>query len=680
MDIRVGGVERLTVSHACEHLARVYARAGSSDGEVGSLAQRLTAATKGVIEGVGEGEFEPVVIASAIWFIAEQDRKEATEVLLAQFPATLRTLLGLLGTNTLKCEESGTFAAALAQAAADCEKRFVEGAPGRERERELAREAEERKQAAEIAALVDGATGKEVVPEAGVLATATTGGGGLNSGVPAGWRPSKGNPGEWYDSSRGEATRAARKNAVIGYPHFVLSGKAPNVRVQCILRWGHDELAVELRSGWKTTDAEAFDEALKQVGMCPDEESFNWQAEVGKKVDFGPRPARVSMRNVVQCGIPRYVCTATWAEPQRDQRSSIPRSTMREAAADLVERIKERSAKVDTPRKLSVSDQLARSGLQKATVGFRKSGRECVAQLSWRDLDDAKRQCESSPKADQHEATADAIEKARSMDEERSMDWMTAARRILGGGASPSGVYFEAAEGEDGFCCVMRWPEVVPRIVKGPARKTRRQALIAATELEMKQRQTRREAEQALVTGASHSHGRQQIFHVLQQRSPEWTSERSRLVAMANRTQEQDKRLRDLTTLLAVVDPVRRLEVDPIVASRLVEDVLRETARSGAAATWLPTEGRQAAYLRSMCEEGRTAGVSMTRTNGFKAECQADGVEDEKVLQALVTLRLVNRKDDGRMTLSQQGAKVLMKQPGARVGVFADKFKAALQK
>lgn len=674
---RVGG---LTVAQACQHLAGVYARAASSGVDVEGLAQRLTSAAKVVLESIGEGEVEPGVVASAIWFVAEMPRREATEVLLAQFPATLRTLLGLLVSEPLRCEESGAFIAALSAAAVDCERRFVEEAPARERERVLAREAEERKEAEKMAAMIESAAAstRTDAPPAGPAAAVVDGG--LNSGVPPAWRPSKGNPGEWFDTARGEATKAARKHAAMGYPHFVLSGRAPNVRVQCILRWGHDELAVELRSGWKITDGEAFEEAMRLSGMCPDEPIFNWQTELAKQVPVGQRPARVTMRNVVPCGVPRYVCTATWNEPARDQRSSLQMTTMREAAADLVERIKERAARIDRPRKMSVAEQLTHSGLLKATVVFRPVGRQYVAVLSWRDLDDAKRTCESTAKAEQHEAVVDAIDKARGLDEERSLDWMTAAKRLLVGGAAPAGVYFEEAQGEGGVCCLLRWQEQQTRIVKGPPRKTRRQALIAVAAVEVEQRKTRREAANALQAGASQSQGRQQIIHVLQQRRPEWTSERARLVAMASRTPEQDMRLRDLTTLLAVVDPVRRSEVDPMVASRLVEDVLRETARSGPATTWLPPETRQAAYLRAMCEGVPTAGASMRRTAEFEAACQADCVAEDKALQALVTLRLLNRKEDGRMTLSQQGEKVVMRQPGSRAGAFGAKFKAALQK
>lgn len=657
-----------SLASACRHLAAAIGRDLPESATVDLAARLAVAAERTASEVFSDGIDADglALVASSILVIASLDRLGPSHVLTAQFPATLRTLLELvLGDFTATDESEGLFLEALANASTHRYQRFKQETSARRTRQQQELEREASQQANELTQILEsqaGPGGKPLEPPV-LPPTATTGLGTFE--FPRSWLPSSN--GEWRDPTRAQDLAKRSVHRKIGYPAFLLLGKGAEARVQCILRWGHGDLAVELRSQPKATDGEAFEEALHWLSLCPDEKPRNWFEAVSEAVpNLAPTP-KVTMRNVATLGPPRYICTAAWNEPKEARVSSTARQTMSDALAELIQRLQERAHLFEPARKVSTQDLLKGSGLLNPRVEFERSPRGQVAVLHWTGLDGIRRTATSLQKPSTARALEDAISSAQKLEDSYAVDWGMAARRLLTRVAPAEAAHFVEEPGASAgvsarIRCVLRLDDGT--VLRGPVANTRRSALLAAVE-EVRERHTLQSlARDALSPTTAPGERRAKVFQVLTHHKSAWVQERADLIALDARSAAQETRLRDLTALLALADPVRRNEVDARVAVHLIEDVLQRTATDLQDAKQSPSEQRLLRYLKSMLEDGVRPGAELQPGDALAEECGHDGITAEEALEWLFTARLANRKAGGRPTLSEQGARLLARSPG----------------
>jgi hypothetical protein len=608
------------------------------------------------------------LVASSILVIASLDRVGPSHVLTAQFPATLRTLLELVVSDFTAIDESeGLLLEALANASTHRYQRFKQETSARRTRQQQELEREAGQQANELTQILESQAGPGVKSlEPPVLPpSATTGRAAFE--FPRSWLP--GAQGEWRDPTRAQDLAKRSVHRTIGYPAFVLLGKGTEARIQCILRWGHGDLAVEIRSQPRDTDGEAFEEALHWLSLCPDEKPRNWFAAVTEAVPDLVPPPMVTMRNVAPVGPPRYVCTAIWsAKPKEVQVrvSSTARQTMSDALAELVQRLHERAHSFRPAHKVSTQELLKGCGLLNPRVEFERSPRGQVALLYWTGLDGVRRTATSQQKPSTARALEDAISSAQKLEDSYAVDWVMAARRLFARVAPVAAAHFvEEPSANAGASarirCVVRLDDGT--ILRGPVAKTRRSALLAAVEEVRERHALQSLAKDALSPTTAPGERRVKVFQVLTHHKDAWVQERAALMALEARSVAQETRLRDVTALLALADPVRRNEVDARVAVHLIEDVLQFTATGLQHAKQGPSEQRLVSYLKSMLQDGVSPGAELQPGDALAEECSQDGITADEALEWLFTARLANRKGEGGPTLSEQGARLLARRP-----------------
>ena len=670
------------IASACRRLAVAIGPDLPENATV-DLAARLAVAAERTARDVfsdGIDADDLALVESAIRVIASLERVGPSHVLTAQFPATLRTLLELvLGSFTGIDESEGLFLEALANASTHRYQSFTQESSARRTRQQHELECEARQQAKELTQILEsqaGPGGKPLEPPF-LPPSATTGR--VAFEFPRSWLPSA--EGEWRDPTRAQDLAKRSVHRKIGYPAFLLLGQGSEARIQCILRWGHGDLAVELRSQPQATDGEAFEEALHWLSLCPDEKPRNWFEAVNEAVPNLVPPPKVTMRNVVKVGPPRYICTAIWnSQPNEARVSSTARQTMSDALAELIQRLQERAHSFEPAQRLSTQELLKNSGLANPRVEFERSPYGQVSVLYWSGLDGVRRTAKSQKRATTHEALVDAISIAKEREDSHDIDWVRAARRLLARVAPVAAAHFveETSDGAGAsprIRCVLRLDDGV--VFRGPVANSRRSSLLAAVEAALERHTLQSLAKQALAPSTAPGERRAKVVQVLTHHKSAWVQERSALMALAARSAAQETRLRDVTALLALADPARRNEVDARVAVHLVENVLQSTATGAAHSKQCPSEQRLGSYLMSMLQDSLKPGAQLQPGDALAEECSQDGITADEALEWLFTARLANRKEEGGPTLSEQGARLLIRRPESRVTALASSLRAA---
>jgi hypothetical protein len=261
------------------------------------------------------------------------------------------------------------------------------------------------------------------------------------------------------------------------------------------------------------------------------------------------------------------------------------------------------------------------------------------------------------------DAFAFAVACARMLPTVDEMDWAEVARHQLKT-VAPVGLAVSFREiGGQGYaaCCV--WEDGKKHLLRGPQAATKADALHQLCEILRPGLQQRREISSLLATLKSPTKETAlKLQTVMKRMTPNWLSEREILLRLNVRTEPEERRMQELSSLLAIGDPLRRNAVDRQSIFALVEKALLEAKlaclSTDVSMTRLQQEGALSALTNGVNIE---AGAALNITEKWERFCVKLGRTPEDVQDALVAMKLVNRKNSGKLTLTESGVGVLSK-------------------
>lgn len=642
-----------------------------------------------VMTRFGEGEEVLAATIAAVEYLACVTADEVTpEAAIAWFSAGVGLLLELALPSARISEAAVPILDLLKTGVAKAKDDFLADAPRRAAERTAAdalRAAEEGKA---LARLVEGERiaveqkqrSAPLVPRPVVL---------RNNGARPHWTPSATFTGEWKDPGRKDQVIAAKQHLRPGTPTFIVHSDGKGFEYQCILRWGSGPLAAKVMSGKKPTDGEAFAEAFSQFCNSPDEPAkpdkpWLWHVQETLRVNFpkAPNVSTVEMVNVVNLGVPKFVCRIIWnlSNGETVRKASTHRETQAAACEDAILRAKEYLQTVQVPVKRTFPERIADARLYKGTLRWLSSpSGEPNCQINWSRLDGKVLNAGSGARPTREEAFSEALAKAIAKDAAQSIDWKAAIKRAVAQSGVPAdhiAVNFKESEGDGGqklYSCCVSWGVMDAYMYQSPALPSLQAASVSAIH-GIEEAQAKIAATRKVVTLANHanvSHTLPTIktrddihatFDLLKQMKPKWILERQGLLNNANRSSRETERMRDLSAYLAVLDPVRRNELERHAAERLMGSMLKE-ATSAATQNLGQVNTKDDLAFMQMLASGKflTAGDQLSMSGAFGDLARSKGRTPEAVVDQLIARKLISRKEGDRLVLAEAGFKMLVK-------------------
>jgi hypothetical protein len=653
---------------ACYACVEAFSHSTLYEADLVAKAKRLADVCKTVVADMELDDSDHQLVCSALYFIASQKHNRPFDQSFTQFPATLRTLMSLA---TMECsfrEESKDFLVALKCGVDINCKRFVDEEPARIA---AAAEAYRTKVESEAAALV------AAVVDQGLLSTIERT---PDTVLPDHWVPSSTHPSEWEDRIRHRRVTAKYPHCAAEVPRFHVREGNPTLPFKCVVRWGHGATQVTLESKFQGSVESAFAEVMALIERCPHEQPFRASAIDFGSIDEKSKPSRVEMKNVTPVGIPRYMCSISWGLDGNDTRTTAQHSSMQDAILEVVAIVRSRdeARKQATSQRTDYIQILAELGFLKGNVAFTKKESGWSASISW-DRGDGGRGTWTGQRVwpDKQQAIISAASEARAGLDDLEMDWTAMARKNLLECAPPGLHVLVAIANDGGFEAGAFWKEGRSYVVWGNARITKGAAVHSLCEQLRPALLRRAELRKLIAASGTNSDKMKKLESLLQEMKPKWIAEKAVLMKQNPQTDKITERIRAISNLLALCDPIQRKRVPESVAERLLSATVLEAYEAVLPTTIALTSSDQVNILRSLCGGGpRVPGTELHRCEEFERAARKLKLKPDALVTDLEGLRLLNKRVNGRLTLTDFGASLLRSaEPG---GQISQKFGNAL--
>lgn len=439
---------------------------------------------------------------------------------------------------------------------------------------------------------------------------------------------------------------------------------------RCSIALGVGEWRSTLQSRLHRTPEEAFEDVCGQLKECPDEPLLSWKSEINRRLINNSVSVRSAvMRNVVPVGIPRYMCVATWNDENHSKTSSTTWATMGQALLETISRCNEKIAKRPSAEIKPQLDRAAKALLLSGAVTYNTlPGSRFKAKIKWRELDGSSNEVVGSPEPSMKLAYDSALVEAKKLQDRHHMDWSKAAVLMLQ--ARPHAVKVQHRRTELGsiVCSIMWGPSFKTRIEGKPA-SSERLAFVSACEL-ANNREIRTKQGQQIENGATQK--RMEIALIrLRSMRPKLEAERSTLISRSDRDASQNSRLKDITTLLAVLDPALRRGIDFNRANLLLEQFVLDADHAPTLPGYTLTATQQGKLIGALKISSIDAGANVEVGSEFARAANDLGLKQGAALEELIARRLLRLASDGTHILTMAGHAALLSYGASSVSPLA---------
>lgn len=439
-------------------------------------------------------------------------------------------------------------------------------------------------------------------------------------------------------------------HATNGWPTVRFETVDDQRKMVCILRWGKGRLRHGIESDARDDLLAALNNAMQKAEAIPVIRHENWTARL--QDNLGIAVGSVRLTNTAPLGLPSYMFDLPGHNIYKKLIEGPCMPTVEEAFQSLVQYLKQ--LPVPEPEKVSATGKADLEALTQSRVTLHtvRSKEGLVAiRAQWYDIGGSSIVNESG----MHASLSSAFDELREMIAQAQKVGPRVPGPILY--AALLGIphrnlkvdFFQVASDETLVACLISVNEKLS--VRSSACKDKKLAFLSAVDRLKHALNKNTSADRPTVVSG------QALVELAKQR---WLKERAYLQQNENKDIKESDRIHKLSLFLALLDPLRKYELEPFARKSLLPLMAGELTKLTNESSIAGQEALRKEYLLALTKNTPIdPGEPLHINQGFKRKVALSGDTEQRVIEALVAGRWVRRSIKGELSLGQKGVDVL---------------------